>query len=328
MKRRKFITLLGGAAAAWPLAARAQQRAVPVIGYLSGRSPTDPFNSLAAFHRGLAETGFVEGRNVAIEYRWMEGHYDLLPTMLSDLVLRRVAVIATANLTASALAAKTATQVIPIVFNIGADPVAVGLVASLARPGGNVTGVATLQVAVAAKRLQLLRELLATANLIAVLLNPTNPAVAEAEQLELQEAARTLGLNLLVLRASTAGEIESAFSTLVAHRAKGLVVSADIFFSSRSDQIIELAARHSTPAIYAYLEHAPTGALMAYGARVDEAARILGNYTGRILNGERPGDLPVQQLTRVQLILNMKTAKALGLTFPITLLGRADEVIE
>ena len=327
MRRRDFIGLVGGAAA-WPLAARAQQTAMPVIGYLSGRSPRDPLTHLPAFHQGLAQFGYVEGRNVAMEYRWMEGHYDLLPTMLSDLVQRQVAVLVIPNTTTSVIAAKAATQTIPIVFNMGGDPVAAGLVASLDRPGGNLTGTASLQLTVAAKRLELLHETVPAAKLIGFLVNPTNPGFAGPEAKEVQDAARVLGIDLLVLNASTPGEIETAFATLVHHHAGALLISADSFFSARSDQLITLTERHRIPAIYAYLEHAPAGALMSYGAKVEDAVRLVGAYAARILKGEKPGDLPVQQLTRVQLIINMKTAKALGVTFPLTLLGRADEVIE
>jgi putative tryptophan/tyrosine transport system substrate-binding protein len=328
MRRRAFITLLGGAAATWPLAARAQQPSMPVIGYLSARSPGDSVEVLADFRRGLAETGFVEGQNVAIEYRWVEGHYDRLQEMVADLVRRRVAVIAIPNTTASALAAKAATQTIPIVFNVGSDPVAMGLVATLGHPGRNVTGIAMLQTAVTAKRLELLHELVPTAKSIAFLVNPGNPGFAEAEAKEVQQAARALGVKLLVLNASNSSEIDAAFATLVQQQAGALLVGGDVFYISRTGQLVALAARHAVPTIYAYLEQGAAGGLMCYGASLTATQRSVGVYTGRILKGEKPADLPVQQVTKLQLVINMKTAKALGLTFPLSLLGRADEVIE
>jgi len=328
LKRRKFITLLGGAAVAWPLAARAQQRAMPVIGYLSARTPGDSFEVLADFRRGLAETGFLEGQNVAIEYRWLEGHYDRLQEMVADLVQRRVAVIAIPNTTGSVLAAKAATQTIPIVFNIGSDPVAMGLVATLSHPGKNVTGVAMLQTAVTAKRLELLHELVPTARSIAILVNPGNPGFAAADAKEAQQAARALGVNLLVLNANNSSEIDAAFATLVQQQAGALLISGDVFYISRTDQLVALAARHAVPTIYAYLEQGAAGALMCYGASLAPTQHTVGVYTGRILKGENPADLPVQQVTKLQLVINMKTARALGLEVPPTLLARADEVIE
>jgi putative ABC transport system substrate-binding protein len=327
MRRREFITVLGGVAA-WPLAARAQQPSLPVVGYLSARSPGDSIGILADFRRGLAESGYLEGQNVAIEFRWAEGHYDRLPAMVADLVRRRVAVIAVPNTTASALAAKAATQTIPIVFNIGGDPVEIGLVASLDRPGGNVTGVSMLQTAMAAKRLELVHELVPAATLIALLVNPTNPVIAEAETREVQSAARVLGLNLLVLNASSPSEIEAAFATQLQQKARAIVVGSDIFFVIQSDQIIALAARHAVPTIYGYLEQAVAGGLMSYGASLADTQRLVGVYAGRILKGEKPADLPVQQVTKIELVINLKTAKALGVTFPLALLTRADEVIE
>ena len=326
MRRREFVILLGGSAAAWwPLAARAQQ---PVIGYLSARTPGDSVEVLAEFRRGLAETGFVEGQNLAIEYRWLEGRYNLLPEMIGDLVRRQVAVIAIPNTTSSVLAAKAATQTIPIVFNIGSDPVAVGLVASLSHPGKNVTGIAMLQTAVTAKRLELLRELVPTARSIAFLVNPGNAGFANAETKEVQEAARVLGVNLLVLNAGNPSEIDAAFMTIVEQRAGPLLVGGDVFYISRTGQLVTLAARHGIPTIYAYLEQGAAGGLMCYGAGLASTQRSVGIYTGRILKGEKPGNLPVQQVTKLQLVINMKTAKALGLTVPDTLLARADEVIE
>jgi putative tryptophan/tyrosine transport system substrate-binding protein len=328
LTRRDFITLLGAAAGMWPLSAPAQQPAIPVIGYLSARTAGDSVEVLAEFRRGLAETGFVEGQNLAIEYRWLEGRYNLLPEMIGDLVRRQVAVIAIPNTTSSALEAKAATQTIPIVFNIGSDPVAVGLVATLSHPGKNVTGIAMLQTAVTAKRLELLRELVPTARSIAFLFNPGNPGFANAETKEVQEAARVLGVNLLVLNAGTPSEIDAAFTTIVEQQAGALLVGGDVFFISRTGQLVTLAARHRVPTIYAYLEQGAAGALMCYGAGLASTQRSVGIYTGRILKGEKPGDLPVQQVTKLQLVINMKTAKALGLTVPGTLLARADEVIE
>jgi putative tryptophan/tyrosine transport system substrate-binding protein len=327
MRRREFIAGLGGAAG-WPLVARAQQPAMPVIGYLSARTPGDAVEILADFRRGLAEAGFVEGRNVVIEYRWMEGHYDRLPDMIAELVHRQVAVIAVPNTTTSALAAKAATTTIPIVFNVGSDPVAVGLVASLSHPAGNATGIAMLQTATTAKRLELLHELVPAAMSIAFLVNPGNPGYAQAETAEVREAASVLGVNLLVFNAGTPSEIDAAFATLVRQQARALVIGADNFYISRTDQLVALAARHAVPAIYAYLEQGAAGALMCYGARLADTQRLVGVYAGRILNGEKPADLPVQQVTKVELALNMRTAKALGLTIPLSLLARANEVIE
>ena len=328
MKRRDFITLLGGAAVAWPLAARAQQPSMPVIGYLSARTPRDSVEVLAEFRRGLAETGFVEGQNLAIEYRWLEGRYNLLPEMIGDLVRRQVAVIAIPNTTSSVLAAKAATQTIPIVFNIGSDPVAVGLVATLSHPGKNVTGIAMLQTAVTAKRLELLRELVPTARSIAFLVNPGNPGFANAETKEVQEAARVLGVDLLILNAGNPSEIDAAFTTIVEQQVGALLVGGDVFYISRTGQLVMLAARYALPTIYAYLEQGAAGGLMCYGAGLASTQRSVGIYTGRILKGEKPGGLPVQQVTKLQLIINMKTAKTLGLGVPEPLLARADEVIE
>jgi putative tryptophan/tyrosine transport system substrate-binding protein len=327
MRRREFIAGLAGAAA-WPLVARAQQPATPVVGYLSGRSPADSGEVLADFRRGLAETGFVEGRNVTIEYRWLEGHYDRSHEMVADLVRRRVAVIAAPNTTASALAAKAASQTTPIVFNVGSDPVGMGLVTSLSRPGSNATGVAMLQTAVIAKRVELLHELLPAARSIAFLVNPGNPGVAESETKEVQQATRALGVSLLVLNASNPSEINAAFAMLVRQQAGALLVGSDVFFISQIDQLVALAAHHAVPAIYAFLEQGTAGGLMCYGARLADTQRLVGVYTGRILKGEKPADLPVQQVTKIQLVINMNTAKALGLTIPERLLATADEVIE
>jgi putative tryptophan/tyrosine transport system substrate-binding protein len=326
MKRRTFITLLGGAATAWPLAVRAQQSAMPVIGVLDGRSADESTPLVAALRRGLNETGFVEGRNVAIEHHWAHGQYDRLPALAADLVRRQVTVIATSG-NASALAAKTATATIPIVFLTGADPVQAGLVASLSRPGGNLTGVTSLGVELGPKRLELLHELVPAATTIAILVNPANRS-AEIQVRDMQAAARTLGLELHILQASTEREIDAAFAALTRLRAGALVISPEAFFNSRSEQLAALTVRHAVPAIYTYREFAAAGGLMSYGGSITDSYRQAGIYVGRILKGEKPADLPVQQSTKVELIINMKTAKALGLTVPFALLGRADEVFE
>jgi putative ABC transport system substrate-binding protein len=327
MRRRDVITLLGGATA-WPLAARAQQPAMPVIGYLGGESPGPFASRLRAFHQGLSETGYVEGRNVAIEYRWAESQYDRLPALVADLVRRQVTVIATPGSTPAALAAKAATATIPIVFQNGIDPVAAGLVASLNRPGGNLTGVTSLNAELGPKLLEVLHELVPTATTLALLVNPNDPD-AETRSRDLQAAARTLGLpQLHVLHAGTERDFDRAFATLVKLRAGGLVIAGNTLFSSHSEQLAALAIRYTVPAISPYREFAAAGGLMSYGGNVPDQDRLVGNYIGRILKGEKPANLPVQQITKVELIINMKTAKALGLTFPITLLGRADEVIE
>jgi putative tryptophan/tyrosine transport system substrate-binding protein len=326
MRRRDFIAGLGGAAA-WPLAARAQQRpAMPVIGYLGAGSLETARESLAVFYRALAEAGYVQGRNVAIEHRWAEGRLDRLPALAADLVRRQVAVIVATG-TAATLAADEASPTIPIVFATGGDPVELGLVKSLNRPGGNLTGATALGVEVVAKRLEFLHELVPAVGLIAVLVYPATP-LTEAETQELQIAARVLGVRLLILNASSQTDIEAAFATLVRERAGALVISGDVFFLSQQDQIVALASRHAIPAISAYRDFTAAGGLMAYGSPLTEIWRVVGNYTGRILKGEKPADLPVQRTTLVQLFINMKTSKALGLTFPITLLGRADEVFE
>jgi putative tryptophan/tyrosine transport system substrate-binding protein len=326
MRRRDFITLLGGGAVPWPAAARAQQPTMPVIGFLSSRGPGDSTNVLAAFHQGLNEAGYIEGRNVAIEYRWANGQYDRLPALAADLVGRQVTVIAAIG-SPSAPAAKATTTTIPIVFIIGFDPVEVGLVTSLARPGGNLTGVTVLGVELGSKRLELLHELVPAANIVAALVNPNTPA-AETQSMDLQTAARALGLKLHVLHASTERDFDTVFATLLQLGAGGLVVGNDTFFSTRSEQLAALALRHAMPAIFQYREFAAAGGLMSYGGNLTDNYRLTGVYTGRILKGEKPADLPVMQSTKVELIVNLKTAKVLGLTLPLSLLGRADEVIE
>jgi putative tryptophan/tyrosine transport system substrate-binding protein len=326
MRRRDFIGGLASAAA-WPVAVLAQQAAMPVIGLLLAQSPDSYATYLAAFHRGLAEAGYVEGRNVVIESRWAEGQADRLSALAADLVRARPAVIVVLG-TPGALSLKAATQTIPVVFQIGPDPVAVGLVPSLGRPGGNLTGVTISNVEVIAKRLEALHELLPDAALVAFLVNPTNAAATEAELMEMRIAAGTLGLRLLVVNSSTPGEIEIAFATAVAEHAGALVVSGETLFTARRDQIVALAARHRLPTIYGSRIHVAAGGLMSYGTDVPNAYRIVGTYAGRILKGERPADLPVQQAAKIELVLNLKTAKTLGLTIPLTLLGRADEVIE
>ena len=327
IRRRELIAALGGAAAAWPLAVRAQQAAMPVIGFVHSASP-DPFAHLVrAFRQGLAETGFVEGRNAAIEFRWAEGRYERLPALVADLVHRPVAVLA-ATSTPAALAAKAETTAIPVVFTTDGDPVRLGLVASLSRPGGNVTGATQLNVEVAPKRLELAHELVPTATNMALLVNPTNP-LAGAVSKDLQVVARALGLQLHVLHASTESDFDAVFTTLVQLRAAALVIgSADPFFVARAGPLAALALRHAVPTIYQFREFAAAGGLVSYGGRITDSYRQAGIYTGRILKGEKPADLPVQQSTKVELIINLNTARALGLEIPPPLLARADEVIE
>jgi putative ABC transport system substrate-binding protein len=326
IRRRELIFALGGAAAAWPLAARAQQQSMPVIGYLNVRSSveSEAAAELGAFRRGLSETGFVEGRNVAIEYRWADG-YDRLPALAADLAGRPVSIIASFGGLPAAQAAKAATATIPIVFVTGADPVQAGLVASLSRPGGNVTGVTFLGAELGPKRLELLHDLVSTATIVAVLVNPTNPAVDTGD---LQAAARILGLQLHVLHAKTAHDFETVFATVVQLRAGGLVINADRLFISHSEQLAAVALRHAVPAIQPNRRFAAAGGLMSYGGSSTDQYRLLGIYTGRILKGEKPADLPVQRATKVELVINLKTAKSFGLTVPGAILARADEVIE
>jgi putative ABC transport system substrate-binding protein len=327
MRRRDLVTLLAGTAVTWPLAARAQQPALPVIGFLNSASAASYARMLTAFRQGLGEAGYVESRNAAIEYRWAEGQYDRLPALAADLVRRQVIVIATGG-TPAALAAKAATTTIPIVFSTSANPVDVGLVASLNRPGGNLTGVTNVAVELGPKHLELLHEMVPKATVIALLVNPTNPALAETQSRDLQAASRSLGLQLHVLRASTERDIDSAFATLVKLPVDALVTGADVFFIARRDQLVALAARHALPAIYFTREFVEAGGLMSYGGSFTEGYRLVGAYIGRILKGEKAADLPVQQATKVELIINLKTAKSLGLTVPLTLQASADEVIE
>ena len=325
MRRRELIFLLGGAAFTWPVPSGAQQKAMPVIGVLSPAS-YDPFSTfVTAFRQGLSEAGYVEGQNVAIEYRWAEGHYDRLPALAADLVGRKVDLIM-ANSPPAALAAKSATSTIPIVFRGGTDPVGDGLVASLARPGGNLTGV-SLADDVTAKRLQLLSELVPRVGVIALMVNPNTPS-AERVIRDLQEAARTKGLQLHVLKAGSESEINSAFASLVQLHVDALVVAADPFLSSRREQLVALASRHAVPSIYAWREFAASGGLISYGASLSSALRLVGAYAGKVLKGAKPAEMPVQQATTFELVINLKTAQALGLTVPQSLLARADEVIE
>jgi putative ABC transport system substrate-binding protein len=326
MRRRDFITLLGGATLGWPFAARAQKTVLPVIGFLHSASPRAYADELAAFRQALAESGYSEGQTVLIEYRWANGHYDQLPALASDLVRRQVAVIAAAG-TPSAFAAKAATSTIPIVFDVGVDPARSGLVASLNRPGGNITGVALLSTELAQKRLELLHELVPTAAVFGALTNPISP-LAKPEMKELQEGARSLRLQLYAVNANDEGEIEAAFSALVEDQAGALIVFPDQFLFAQRDQIVALAARHGLPAIYGAPEFALAGGLMSYGVNLTDIYRQLGIYASKVLKGAKPADMPIQQITKIPLLINLKTAKALGLAIPPSLLARADEVIE
>jgi putative ABC transport system substrate-binding protein len=328
MKRREFIRLIGGTAAAWPLAARAQQPAMPVIGLLGSESLDLWAIRMRAFRGGLKEVGYVEGQNVAIQYSWAEGHNDRLPALAADLVRRRVNVIAAPGSTPAAFAAKAATSTIPIIFWVGSDPVELGLVASLNRPGGNLTGVTTLNVGLVAKRVELLHEVVPGTNSIALLINPTSPILTKISIEDAQAAARILGLELHVLNASTERDFDVVFANLIQLRAGGLVIGTDAFFSSRLEQLAALSVRYAVPTVYHFREFAAAGGLMSYGGSITDAFQEAGVYTGRILKGEKPADLPVQQVTKVELIINLKTAKALGLNIPLPLIGRADAVIE
>jgi ABC-type uncharacterized transport system substrate-binding protein len=328
MRRREFITLLGGAAAAWPFAVRAQKKpAMPVIGYLSTRAPDESAHLLAAFRRGLAETGFVEGQNVTIEYRWAEGEYDRLPALAAELVHSPAIVLAATGGEPAALAAKAATATIPVVATFAADPVKQGLVGSLSRPGKNVTGISNLATTLEAKRLGLLHNLVPQAATIGVLLNPTS-STAASQLRDLQEAARTIGLQLHVLRASTNGEIDAAFESVAQNHIPALAMAGDPFFNSRRDKLVALAARHAVPSMYSFRDYAVVGGLMSYGIDLPDVYRQIGVYVGRILKGAKPADMPVEQPTKFEFVINLKTAKALGLTVPEGLLNAADEVIE
>ena len=326
--RRQFITLIGSAAAAWPLAARAQQPTMPVIGFLGTDSPELYAFRLRAFREGLRETGYVEGGNVAFEYRWAEGHSDRFPALLAELVSLKVNLIGAFAGNSPAVAAKAATATIPILFAIGGDPVAVGLVASLSRPGGNITGVATLSVELGAKRLEVLHELVPTTSSIALLVNPTDPANADPLSRDLQVAARTRGVELHILHASTESDFDTVFASLRQLRPSALVIGGDPIFNSRTQLLTALSARHAVPTIYPYREYVTAGGLVSYGDSLRDSYRLVGIYAGRILKGEKPADLPVQQSTKIEMIINLTTAKAIGLTIPLSLLGRADEVIE
>jgi len=327
MKRRTFITLLGGAAAAWPLAARAQQPAMPVIGFLDTRSPDAVADRLRAFRQGLKDTGYVERENVGIEYRWAEGQYDRLPVLAAELVRRPVAVIVATN-AASALAAKAATTTIPIAFVTGADPVKDELVASLARPGGNVTGINLVSAELTAKRLELLRELMPVADRVAVLINPANVSTAETTLRDVVPAARAIGLQIQVLNASTIREIDAAFASIVRARPDALFIAIDQFLISRRAQLVNLVSRHTVPATFPSREFTEIGGLMSYGANIPDAYQQVGVYVGRLLKGAKPADLPVVQATKFELVINASTARMLGLTVPDKLLALADEVIE
>jgi putative tryptophan/tyrosine transport system substrate-binding protein len=327
MRRREFITLLGGAAAVWPFAARAQQPALPVVGFIRDGSADASTRFAAAFRKGLNETGYVEGQNVTVEYYWLEGHYDRLPALLADLVRRQVAVIATPGSVPS-LAAKAATATIPIVFGVGDDPVKLGLVASLSRPGGNATGINFFVNEVTAKRLRLLHDLVPKAVRIAVLVNPTNASIAGSTLREVQKAAPTIGLQIQILNATTIGEIDTAFAAIARERPDALFVAGDAFFLSRRVQFATLTARDRIPATYSVREPVEAGGLMSYGTNLADSFRQIGVYTGNILKGAKPADLPVLQSTKFELVINLQTARALGIEVPPGVISIADEVIE
>jgi putative tryptophan/tyrosine transport system substrate-binding protein len=327
MQRRDFIKLLGGAAVAWPLAVRAQQAAMPVIGFLNSASPVEWVPFVEAFKKGLGEEGYVDGQNVAIEYRWAEGQYDQLPGFAAELVARRVSILVATGGEVAAQAAKLATNIIPIVFAVGGDPVKLGLVASLNRPGGNMTGVSLLTSSLASKRLEVLREVVPKAESIGMLVKPGRPSTDEQVR-DAREAARALGLRVHLLEANRERDFERAFATLVQMQMGALLVGSDPFFNSQRDHIVALAARHHIPAIYETREFARAGGLMSYGTILTEGYLEIGIYAGKILKGARPADLPVQQATKVELIVNLKTAKTLGITVPQSVQSRADEVIE
>jgi ABC-type uncharacterized transport system substrate-binding protein len=327
MRRREFIAGLASTTAAWPLAALAQQSAMPVIGFLGPGSARSDAYRVTAFRQGLSEIGLVEGQNFTIEYRWAEGHYDRLPALAADLVRRRVSVITASSLPAT-LAAKAATTSIPIVFETAANPVKLGIVASLNRPGGNVTGVTQLNEEIEAKRLELLHELLPKATTLAFLVNPTDAAFAELQVHQVRPAAQSLGIEVNILNASTEKDFDAAFAKVRELRAGGLVIGGDAFFSSHSKQLAALTLRYAVPAIYQWREFAEAGGLMSYGANITDTHRLAGTYVGRILKGDKPADLPVQQATKIEMYINLKTARALGITIPLPLSGRADEMFE
>jgi ABC-type uncharacterized transport system substrate-binding protein len=327
MRRREFITLIGSAAAAWPLKARAQQPAMPVLGFMSARSAGDSVHDIAAFRQGISEGGFVESQNVVVEYRWANGEYDRLPALVADLLNRHVAVLVAVGGEASALAAKRATSTIPIVFGVGSDPVAAGLVASINRPGGNVTGVNLLTDQMEAKRLGLLHELVPGVPVIGVLMNQNFPP-AERQLLELEAASRTIGQRLFVAKASNDAELDAAFTALAQQQIRALLVAADPYFDTRRERIVAFAAQHRLPAMYQFREYAAAGGLVSYGVSLTEAYHLFGAYAAKILKGEKPADMPVQLLVKTELVINLKTAKALGFEFPAMFSARADEVIE
>jgi putative tryptophan/tyrosine transport system substrate-binding protein len=327
MKRREFITLLGGAATMWSVAARAQQPGMPVIGFLGGGSPDAFAHVVAAFRQGLYETGFAEGQNVTIEYRWAEGQYDRLPALVADLIRQKPAVIVATGGDVGVRAAKKATTTIPIVFTSGSDPVAAGFVSSLNRPGGNVTGVSLFVSVLEGKKLELLRELVPTAAVIGFLLNPNNPR-ADVDTADMQAAARALGKQLVILKAGSENDFDAVLTNLAQQPVDALVVHTEPFFLSRRDHLVELAARYSIPTIYGLREFAAAGGLISYGTKLSDSYRQVGIYTGKILKGEKPADLPVQAPTKYELVINLKTARALGLDVPPSILARADEVIE